>query len=162
MAVAHIGIVYARIALRPAGSCCTPNSRNPFQPVMLKNDSPQTFAKQARGMRIDSPCAWANASMPSAASGSVMQRNVSGASSSTPIFRTGQLQPQTSASSRTSNAARVGAIDGLRIKRWQAGSRIRSVFRDVKRARLRDPSVAPDPTGELGEPRFDIVDLAIG
>ena len=37
------GIVNARIALRPAGSCCTPNNRSPFQPVMLKSASRATL-----------------------------------------------------------------------------------------------------------------------
>ena len=49
-------------------------------------------------MRIESPESFETASMPSAANGSVSARNVSGASSVTPIFSTGQLQPQTSVS----------------------------------------------------------------
>ena len=52
--------------------------------------------------------------MPSAANGSVIERNVSGAISVTPIFSTGQLQPQTSVSTqdrqqRVRHRMRVGA-----------------------------------------------------
>ena len=50
--VAQIGIVYARIALRPAGSCCTPNSTSPFQPAMLKNAS-DTEARPQRARHRD-------------------------------------------------------------------------------------------------------------
>ena len=42
---------------------------------------------------------------PSAANGSVSARNVSGASSATPIFSTGQLQPQTSVRTTTGTSA---------------------------------------------------------
>ncbi len=72
----------------------------------------------ARGMRIESPEKRATSSMPIAANGSVSARNVSGASSVTPIFRIGQLQPQTSVSTRIGNAARaIGCDDrGMRCR----------------------------------------------
>ena len=101
----HTGIVKARIALRPAGSCWTPNSSSPFQPAMLNSASRATLTHSGRGMRIEAPDIAATASKPSPAKGSVKARNVSGAISLTPIFSTGQLQPQTRASTATGNSA---------------------------------------------------------
>ena len=95
MSVAQIGIVYAMIALRPAGSCWTPNSTNPFQPAMLKKARMAMRPHHSRGTRMSRPLTRATSSMPNAAKGSVSPRNVSGASSVTPSFSTGQLQPQT-------------------------------------------------------------------
>ena len=65
----------------------------------------------AREMRTDSPEKRETSSMPTAANGSVTARNVSGASSVTPIFRIGQLQPQTSVRTRIGNAARAIGCD---------------------------------------------------
>ena len=50
-----------------------------------------------------------------AASGSVKPRNVSGASSVTPIFSTGQLQPQTSVRIRMSAIRAGGVVDWVVI-----------------------------------------------
>ena len=113
--VAQIGIVYARIALRPAGSCCTPNSTSPFQAAMLKNASTPTCHHSARGTRMESPDSDATSSMPMAASGSVSPRNVSGASSVTPIFSMGQLHPQTSVSTVIGRTARSIGCAGRAI-----------------------------------------------
>ena len=71
-------------------------------------------------MRIESPDRRANASMQIAANGSVSARNVSGASSDTPIFSTGQLQPQMSASTRIGSAARAPVTDSFRTSRCAA------------------------------------------
>ena len=50
-----------------------------------------------------------------AANGSVKPRNVSGASSVTPIFSTGQLQPQTSVRIRMSAIRAGGVVDWVVI-----------------------------------------------
>jgi hypothetical protein len=84
------------MTLRPAGICCTPNSAKPFHPAMFSAASTPTRPHHSRGMRMLSPLRNATSSMPIAAKGSVTLRNVSGSSSFTPIFNTGQLQPQTS------------------------------------------------------------------
>ena len=104
----QIGIVKARIAVRPAGSCCRPNSTSPFQPVMLNKASTITLPQRCRGTRIGPPESPEIASMPSAENGSVSARNVSGAISDTPSFSTGQLQPQTSVS--TSSGISAAAV----------------------------------------------------
>src|SRR4029450_10546265 len=112
----QIGIVYAMIALRPAGSCSTPNSTRPFQSPMLKSASTNTLPQSARGTLVDSPERRATARRPSAANGSVIVRNVSGGISDTPIFSTGQLQPQISVSTatgRSDDALIDDVTDGL-------------------------------------------------
>ena len=63
---------------------------------MLKSASSATLPHIARGIRIESPAIRAMTRRPIAAKGSVSARNVSGASSATPIFSMGQLQPHTS------------------------------------------------------------------
>jgi hypothetical protein len=54
-----------------------------------------------------SPLTRATSSIPSAANGSVNARKVSGGSSVTPIFRTGQLQPHTSVRMAIGSIARA-------------------------------------------------------
>jgi hypothetical protein len=81
---------------------------------MLKKASTPTRVHHSRGMRTASPATRATTSIPSAANGSVTARKVSGASSSTPIFRIGQLKPHTSISTTTmGRAARVVGGDAV-------------------------------------------------
>ena len=58
---------------------------------------------------MDSPLQRVTTNMPSAAKGSVSARNVSGASSPTPIFSTGQLHPHTSVNMRIGTTAALPA-----------------------------------------------------
>src|SRR3982751_1702492 len=104
------------MALRPAGICWTPKSTKPFQKPMLKSASTKSLGQSPRGIAIDSPDRRETMSMPTAASGSVKARNVSGAISVTPILRIGQLQPHTSVSTRIGQAERaIGAVDGRTV-----------------------------------------------
>src|SRR5436305_1262256 len=92
---------------RPAGRCWTPKTANTFQPVMLKSARSATRSHHARGIATDWPARFAIASSAIAANGSVVARNVSGASSVTPSFKTGQLQPHVRP--RTVTSARLDA-----------------------------------------------------
>ena len=137
IAVAQIGIVYARMALRPAAICWTPNSRRPFQPAMLKNASVDTRSHHARGTHTPSPAGCATAKRPSAANGSVNARNVSGGSSLTPILRIGQLRPQTIARTPTGSAARHldrAGEAGPFIREWPVAASSRRTSRAQGRA----------------------------
>src|ERR1700720_4130236 len=60
-----------------------------------------TFGHRGRGRRTQSPESRAAESKPIAANGKVIERNVSGGNSATPILRIGQLQPHTSVSTAT-------------------------------------------------------------
>ena len=71
MSVDHIGIVYAMMALRPAGSCCKPKSTKPFHPAMLKNARTARRPHHPCGTLSESPLYFATSIMPSAANGSV-------------------------------------------------------------------------------------------
>src|SRR5262245_5925182 len=104
MSTDQIGIVYAMIALRPAGSCSRPNRTRPFQSPILNKARTNTFPQSARGTLIDWPERRAMQRRPSAANGSVIVRNVSGGISDTPSFSTGQLHPQISVSTATGHS----------------------------------------------------------
>ena len=85
----------------------------PFHAAMLKIASVATRPHHARGTRIASPQKRATSNRPMAANGSVIARNVSGASSVTPNLRIGQLQPQTSVSTAMGTSERAsGGLDG--------------------------------------------------
>ncbi len=136
------------IALRPASISRTPNSTSPFHPVMLTSASVATIGHIARGIRTASPEAFAIASRPSPAKGSVSARNVSGAISATPSLRIGQFAPHTSASTATGTSERPTL-------------RSLTVLAQVQFAGLRDPVVAADAAVELGEPCVEGVDVAL-
>src|SRR4029453_14823254 len=75
-----------------------------------------TLPQSRRGTLVDSAERRATARRPSAANGSVIVRNVSGGISDTPIFSTGQLQPQISVSTatgRSDDALIDDVTDGL-------------------------------------------------
>src|SRR5665213_2517121 len=93
--------------------------------------------------------------MPSAASGSVIERKVSGAISATPIFSTGQLQPQTSASTT------MGANPRAEMLRTLGSDGPFAILALVQRARLRHPSVAADAPAKLRQPRVERVDVVL-
>src|SRR6185436_891631 len=170
------GIVYARIADRPAGICWTPKRISPFHAAMLNSASARTLPQCSRGIRIESPDSRAASNKPSAANGSVAPRKVSGASSVTPSFSTGQLHPQTKVNTATRKSPEAGrrraarraeVIGRSRLRRsWsppvraQAGRAV-AVFGLVQRARLRHPLIAPDAAGKLGQARVEFVDVSL-
>src|SRR6478672_2377938 len=139
---------------------------------MLSSASTRSRGHSARGTRIGSPDTRATVSRPIAASGSVRLRNVSGASSVTPILSTGQLQPQTSVRTRISGAARAigtgDAVEVISIDNLLKGAaemrfalRRAPVLARVQCARLRDPCIAANASGKLAQPRVDLVDVAL-
>ena len=140
------GIVKASIADLPAGICCTPNTMSPFQAPILKIASAATLGHSARGMAIESPPSLARIKRPMPANGSDAARKVSGASSVTPTFNTGQLQPHNNASMPISMKLDAGtarcAVAG-RATLMDAG-----VGRKATRRTLPDATRAPVlPTG---------------
>src|ERR1700674_2181993 len=182
------GMVKASIADLPAGICCTPNTISPFQAPILKIASAATLAQNARGMAIESPASLARIKSPMPANGSDAARKVSGASSVTPTFSTGQLQPHNKASmpismkleagtARCAVAGRAALMDaevGPRATRrtlwWRDARRSwtrRSVGRQlaelclVHLARLRHPLVAHDASRKFRKLGIEIGAVAL-
>ena len=108
---------------------------------MLKNASTTTRHHHSRGTRIESPLHFATSSMPIAANGSVIARNVSGAISADadlehrPVAAPDQRRGWRSARTR----ARAGCRAGDRPSTLAHGQRLAELGL-VQRARLRDPA----------------------
>src|SRR2546423_3984819 len=182
------GMVKASIADLPAGICCTPNTMSPFQAPILKIASAATLGHSARGMAIESPPSLARIKRPMPANGSDAARKVSGASSVTPSFSTGQLQPHNKASMPISMKLEAGtarcAVGGCaalmdaevdrkaarRTSRWPDVRRSwtrGSVGRQLAElclmqlARLCYPLVAHDASRKFGELGIEIGAVAL-
>ena len=116
----QIGIVYARIADAAGGHLLHAEQDQAVPAGDVEERERQRPCPRARaGCGSNRPTGATPAASPSAANGSVDARNVSGASSVTPIFSTGQLHPQTSVRMPTEQqgsmpAAHAGVRDAPR------------------------------------------------
>ena len=163
MSVAQIGIVYAMIALRPAGSCCTPNSTKPFQPAMLKNARTATRSHHSRGMRIASRLARATSSMPMRGErqrdrAERERRELADAELEHGPVAAPDEREDRDRNERVRERVRAGGGDGH--QRSRPGSVSPNFDRCSSRACV-DPAVAADAAGKLGQTRVELVDVAL-
>ena len=153
--VAHTGIVYARIALRPGGQLLHAEQHEPVPAGDVEERERRrrgpTMRAESRSIRRSS---FATGSMPSAANGSVSARNVSGGISvdaelqHRPVAAPDEREDRDRQRTRARSAWRRGRR-GCVHQRSRGAQRL-AVLALVQLARLRDPAVAPDAAGKLG------------